>query len=180
MMVMNPDEGLKEKKRKLAALMNACYEQPEWPWVLVYHPEKGLHYYWNVETHEQQWHAPQDWKLSAGQPLKAAPGKLLVLSIGGVCGESAAWRCRRCSGQTSWQRLLQLLTKLLNDHLRLNDRDVYYRSVTNDGPLVRGCNFSTRTQHVSAFLVSERHSAKSMTTKFRHQCRWRGQQTITW
>ena len=43
MMVMNPDEGLKEKKRKLAALMNACYEQPEWPWVLVYHPEKGLH-----------------------------------------------------------------------------------------------------------------------------------------
>ena len=59
-MMMNPDEGLKEKKRKLAALMSACYERPEWPWFLVYHPEKGLHYYWNVKTHKGQWHAPQD------------------------------------------------------------------------------------------------------------------------
>ena len=60
LMEMNPDESLKKKKQKLAVLMNACHEQPERPWVLVYHPERRLHYYWNVETHEQQWHAPQD------------------------------------------------------------------------------------------------------------------------
>ena len=67
-MMISPDgvlppthqEVLKEKKEKLAALMNECYEGAKKPWVLVWHPEKGSHYYWNLETRKLQWHSPQD------------------------------------------------------------------------------------------------------------------------
>ena len=49
----------KRFRKELAELMSGTYVEPPTPWSLVYDFGQGAHYYWNPDTQEVAWGAPQ-------------------------------------------------------------------------------------------------------------------------